>query len=426
MPDEPRYRAWMTKMLKYGAHVWVLALDDDKIVGFFEYCLDHNFSEKPVAVMGSFFVAKAHRRSAVPAILFDLGVGQAQADGACAFHAPITSETQSSRALENMFRHHGFTVIGSMMGKGTLGGHYGRQKSSDNGAMIKEQKAQATEARQKEVDRQTRLQQGLANIRAAFEGGQMKQYGGGAYTVPGAVAGASSGGAVAGLPAGYTYYQEPGKAAAQPRRPSSTGGGGREQAGFTQAPVLALAADQGNQYSWNQPKHATATGGTPAGPMMIRGPDGRLYKPGEQLRLQHRTRTPEPARGFGDDFYNRFKQGMLDYFTPQVAQQYGEAKDELTYRLARAGTGRSSVAIDEAAKLAEQNRLNQADVVAKADTGAADLQDPRRRANGPRRRASSTPPRTRRGGQPGAGGGHATSRWSSRTCRRSARSSRSG
>ena len=38
-------------------------------------------------------------------------------DGACALHAPITSETLGSRALENMFSKYGFTVIGSMMGR---------------------------------------------------------------------------------------------------------------------------------------------------------------------------------------------------------------------------------------------------------------------------------------------------------------------
>ena len=116
-PDEPRYRKWMSEMLEYGLGVWIVALKDEEIVGFFAYTLDHNFSVKPVAVMGTFFVAKAHRRSAVPAILFELGVSQAAEDGACAFHAPITSETQSSRALENSFRKAGFKTIGSMMGK---------------------------------------------------------------------------------------------------------------------------------------------------------------------------------------------------------------------------------------------------------------------------------------------------------------------
>jgi GNAT superfamily N-acetyltransferase len=117
VPDEERYRKWTWTMLEYGAGVWLLALHDDRIIGFFAYTLDHNFSEKPVAVMGTFFVEKAHRRSAVPAVLFELGIGLAEEDGACALHAPITSETRSSRALENMFTKHNFKQIGVMMGR---------------------------------------------------------------------------------------------------------------------------------------------------------------------------------------------------------------------------------------------------------------------------------------------------------------------
>jgi len=67
--------------------------------------------------MGTFFVRKAHRRSAVPAVLLELGIDAARNDGACAFHAPITSETMSSRALENSFKRLGFNTIGTMMGR---------------------------------------------------------------------------------------------------------------------------------------------------------------------------------------------------------------------------------------------------------------------------------------------------------------------
>jgi L-amino acid N-acyltransferase YncA len=116
-PDEDRYRAWVRSTVLHGNHPRLLALDGDGIVGFFAYSLDHNFSTKPVAVMGTFFVRKAHRRSAVASILFELGIEMAKRDGACAFHAPITSETLGSRALENSFKKHGFAVIGTMMGR---------------------------------------------------------------------------------------------------------------------------------------------------------------------------------------------------------------------------------------------------------------------------------------------------------------------
>jgi GNAT superfamily N-acetyltransferase len=118
VPDEARYRKWMKFCLYNVLGVWIVAKTrDNEIVGYINYELDHNFSVEPVAVMGNFFVAKAHRRTAVPAILFELALDLAKGDGACAFHAPIASETLSSRALENSFIKHGFTVIGTMMGR---------------------------------------------------------------------------------------------------------------------------------------------------------------------------------------------------------------------------------------------------------------------------------------------------------------------
>lgn len=116
-PDENRYYDWVKATIEAGVHPRILALDGDKVVGFFAYSLDRNFSVRPVAVMGTFFVRKSHRRSAVPAILFELGIDAARNDGACAFHAPITSETMSSRALENSFKRLGFNTIGTMMGR---------------------------------------------------------------------------------------------------------------------------------------------------------------------------------------------------------------------------------------------------------------------------------------------------------------------
>jgi L-amino acid N-acyltransferase YncA len=118
-PDEIRYRGWMHDKIEFGQGVFLIAIevDSQEIVGFFAYTLDHNFSKRPVAVMGTFFVGKAHRRTAVPALLMELGLQLAQQDGACAFHAPIASETRSARALENSFRKLGFNVIGTMMGR---------------------------------------------------------------------------------------------------------------------------------------------------------------------------------------------------------------------------------------------------------------------------------------------------------------------
>jgi hypothetical protein len=80
-------------------------------------------------------------------------------------------------------------------------------------------------------------------------------------------------------------------------------------------------------------------------------------------------------KGFDDKFYNNYEGGIVDYYMPQVADQYGDARDELTYRLARAGTGRSSAAADATADLTKQNLVNTGDVYAKADTAAGDLRN---------------------------------------------------
>ena len=106
---------------------------------------------------------------------------------------------------------------------------------------------------------------------------------------------------------------------------------------------------------------------------MIRGPDGKLYKKGESIPYYEQYDTGETTGGIGQSFYDKFKQGMLDYYTPQVAEQYGKAKDETTFRHARAGTLRSTSAAESAADLSKQNEIRKGEVLSKADAAAADL-----------------------------------------------------
>jgi hypothetical protein len=102
--------------------------------------------------------------------------------------------------------------------------------------------------------------------------------------------------------------------------------------------------------------------------------DTRAKEAARQSRLDTGINAIKNAfSGFGDDYYNKYKKGVVDYYAPQVAEQYGDAKDQLTYGLARAGTLKSSVATDEQAKLDEQNKLNNADIQNKADTNAANI-----------------------------------------------------
>jgi hypothetical protein len=76
---------------------------------------------------------------------------------------------------------------------------------------------------------------------------------------------------------------------------------------------------------------------------------------------------------FGDDFYNKYNKAELDYTTPQLADQYAQAKQGMTYDLARAGTLRSTAAGYAQGLLEKQNAVNEAGVTAKADTDTAAL-----------------------------------------------------
>lgn len=54
---------------------------------------------------------------------------------------------------------------------------------------------------------------------------------------------------------------------------------------------------------------------------------------------------------FNDDFYEERRQSYLDYATPQLQQQYDDARKELTYALDRAGTTDSSIRAEREAEL---------------------------------------------------------------------------
>ena len=267
--------------------------------------------------------------------------------------------------------------------------------SDDSGEkMLKLQKQQAKEARLKEEERQKRIKSAMASIKTAFEGGPISETkqsnfdwskfdaptsallsqlksGAGALGKNGQLdltglsdalksmftAGATKSGQVSGLPEGYSYVQL--------TNPSGTG------------TSKTVKTNVGGGYTREQRPSGTKTtqgsGSYLPGTYGIKGPDGKTYKPGDVLPFEETVDTGQVAGGFNDDFYNTFKQGMIDYYAPQVADKYGEAKDELTYRLARAGTGRSSAANSAVADLAKQNTLNAANVYSEADAGAADL-----------------------------------------------------
>ncbi len=297
-------------------------------------------------------------------------------------------------------------------------------KKSDNGQMVRMQQQQADEARAKETARQGRLDQGLAAIRGAFEGAPVMGSRAGSFDWASA-AGANAGKAA--LPVGYSWVQGPGTAAAAPSQAQQTAQWNATHDHTMQmsnAARSSMGSGRGGDTTVQDSRTLPgAGGGGTQGAWMVRGPDGRMYKAGENIGYTQDYDTGRRSGVFDDSFFNRFKQSILDYYMPQVEDQYGKAKDQTTYGLARAGTLQSSAATDEAARLAKENQLNRANVVTQADTGAAGLRQrvaqerakPNRPCMRPRIRTSPPIRRWRRS---------RTSTWRTRICRRSGRSSR--
>lgn len=72
-------------------------------------------------------------------------------------------------------------------------------------------------------------------------------------------------------------------------------------------------------------------------------------------------------------FTARYGQAVRDYQKPQIDQQYANANKELTYRLADAGTTRSSGAADATSNLVAQKDMNYANMNRAADNAEASL-----------------------------------------------------
>jgi hypothetical protein len=77
--------------------------------------------------------------------------------------------------------------------------------------------------------------------------------------------------------------------------------------------------------------------------------------------------------GFGSDFYDKYRQSILDYYMPQEGEQYSQARSDLSASLARAGQSESSTATRDLAKLYRQDQLNRAQIASGADTQTGQL-----------------------------------------------------
>jgi L-amino acid N-acyltransferase YncA len=114
-PDKAE--ASLARVIENGDYPHIVARSKGVIIGAISYSLDDTFSEPPFAVLNTFYVEPAHRKSAVGAMLLGLACECAQVDGAVAFHAPVASEMAETASLQNLLIKAGFDPVGFIMAR---------------------------------------------------------------------------------------------------------------------------------------------------------------------------------------------------------------------------------------------------------------------------------------------------------------------
>jgi len=186
--------------------------------------------------------------------------------------------------------------------------------------------------------RQTRIRTGMDQLRAIFDGGR---------------AGAN---AASSFDPNTTYYDSkgnvvysPGSLPAAPPAPTRPGAYfSYAQGGFVDA--------NGNQIG-------ISGYSTPTGPSAREQAIQALKDKASMGQLF--TGTQE-YKGFQPSFYDKQKQAYLDYANPQLQEQMGKARRNLTFALSRAGTLSSSIAARNQADLGKSYARQQRQIASRA------------------------------------------------------------
>lgn len=251
-------------------------------------------------------------------------------------------------------------------------GGKGSQPVQTNNQIVAMQQQQAQQATEANKQTQARLQQGVNEINQMFQGAPsgstMLDLSSLANAQPytGALPTTSTAPTSSGLSAQQmydainAYHASTGQWSANPPGTSSTGYGGQLAGGYS----WGVLGDTG--------------GGTSYG---IWDPSGNLVTDANSLADLSKAQIAvggDPNNltgGFGNDFYNNYRNSILNYYLPQEDQQYQNARTSLNYGLARAGQLNSGTAGMDIANLAQQDTMNQAQIGSQADTQTATLRN---------------------------------------------------
>lgn len=102
--------------------------------------------------------------------------------------------------------------------------------------------------------------------------------------------------------------------------------------------------------------------------------DARLREEERQARIEEGTAAVDSTfNTFDDSYYDGIVSNYMDYYQPQLDNQFDNATDDLTFALARAGTLNSSIAANKQADLTTQYNDALSSFLSQA-TGAANQQ----------------------------------------------------
>lgn len=101
------------------------------------------------------------------------------------------------------------------------------------------------------------------------------------------------------------------------------------------------------------------------------GPDMSSLGP-EPARTIAGSRWVKTGDGFDDAFYDSRRQAVLDYYTPEVNRQFGDARRGLSYALSRAGLTSSTEAGRRQGELARRYGEAMGDVARRAEGAVTD------------------------------------------------------
>jgi hypothetical protein len=255
-----------------------------------------------------------------------------------------------------------------------MGGKGAKGAQSTNDQVVAMQQQQAAQATVANQERNARLAYGKQNIQDTFEG-----------TLTGATP----------IDLSSITQDNAAKSAVSPQNAANVNAAlgwayaHPEDAGYIpglQAQLVGGKQSLPSGYSWGQ--MADDGSGTPqygvydpSGNLVDSGSlsdlsTAKIYAPGSGAGAG--TNPADTAQGamdsaFGSDFYDKYRQSILDYYMPQEGQQYNTARSSLSYSLARAGQLNSSVAGMDVGNLANQDAVNRAQIASGADTQTAGL-----------------------------------------------------